>query len=59
MEKCFTYLRVSGRGQLRGNGFERQRLACKTYAGAHDLHIVREFAEKAVPARASWRIDPH
>ena len=45
----FTYLRVSGEGQLRGDGFERQRIACHTYARGNNLRIVREYCERAVP----------
>jgi len=49
MAKAFACLRVSGKGQLRGDGFERQRLACQTYARGNDIRIVREFSERAVP----------
>jgi DNA invertase Pin-like site-specific DNA recombinase len=48
MVKAFSYVRVSGKGQLDGDGFPRQRAAIKAYAEAHDYRIVREFAEKAV-----------
>lgn len=44
----FTYLRVSGKGQLDGDGFTRQRSAIKAYAMAHELKIVREFREEGV-----------
>lgn len=48
MQKAFAYLRVSGRGQIDGDGFSRQHTEIKTYAGLHDYRIVKEFREKAV-----------
>jgi DNA invertase Pin-like site-specific DNA recombinase len=59
--KVFAYLRVSGRGQLRGDGFTRQLLAVEKYAAMHGYEIVRVFREKAVPGatdiidRPAWR----
>ena len=60
MEKAFAYLRVSGKGQVGGDGFTRQRAAIKAYAAAHDLKIMREFREEGVSGtietmdRAAW-----
>jgi DNA invertase Pin-like site-specific DNA recombinase len=54
-------LRVSGRGQLHGDGFTRQLLAIEKYAAAHGHEIVRVFREKAIPGstdivdRPAWR----
>src|SRR5215472_578217 len=48
MQKAFAYLRVSGRGQIEGDGFSRQHAAIKTYAGLHDFRVVREFREEGV-----------
>jgi len=48
MQKAFAYLRVSGKGQVDGDGFPRQLKAIKEYAGAHDIKIVRVFQEKGV-----------
>ena len=48
MTKAFAYLRVSGKGQLDGDGFTRQRAAIKAYAAACGLKIVREFREEGV-----------
>jgi DNA invertase Pin-like site-specific DNA recombinase len=48
MENVFAYLRVSGRGQLDGDGFDRQLLACEKYAAANEFMIAEVFREKAV-----------
>lgn len=48
MVKAFAYLRVSGRGQVPGDGFPRQTEACRTFAGAHDLTIVQTFEDRGV-----------
>jgi len=45
---AFSYLRVSGRGQVDGDGFPRQRAAIVTYAKAHGITIKQEFCEKAI-----------
>ncbi len=60
MPKAFSYLRVSGKGQLKGDGFTRQRAAIKAYAAAHGFKVVREFREEGVSGtvetmdRAGW-----
>jgi DNA invertase Pin-like site-specific DNA recombinase len=60
MVKAFSYLRVSGKGQLQGDGFTRQRAAIKAYAVASDFKIVREFREEGISGtvetmdRAAW-----
>src|SRR5260370_292909 len=46
--KAFAYLRVSGKGQLDGDGFTRQRAAIESYAKAHGIKIVRFFEELGV-----------
>jgi DNA invertase Pin-like site-specific DNA recombinase len=48
MKKAFVYLRVSGKGQIDGDGFTRQLEACKKYASAHDFKIVKVFREEGV-----------
>lgn len=59
--KAFSYLRVSGKGQVEGDGFPRQRAAIKAYAAANDIKIVREFREEGVSgtvenmSRAAWQ----
>jgi DNA invertase Pin-like site-specific DNA recombinase len=48
MVRAFGYLRVSGKGQIDGDGFPRQLQAINTYAAAHDITIVKVFREKGV-----------
>lgn len=48
MEKAFSYIRVSGRGQVAGDGPDRQRDAVARYAKAHGLEVVEEFADLGV-----------
>ena len=48
MVKAFGYLRVSGKGQVDGDGFPRQLQAINGYAAAHDITIVKVFREKGV-----------
>jgi DNA invertase Pin-like site-specific DNA recombinase len=45
---AFAYLRVSGKGQVRGDGFPRQLEAIKRYASEHDVRIVQVFEERGV-----------
>jgi DNA invertase Pin-like site-specific DNA recombinase len=51
MEKttqAFGYIRVSGDGQVDGDGFKRQRAAIEKYADANGVEIVRWFEERGV-----------
>jgi site-specific DNA recombinase len=48
MTKAFAYLRVSGKGQIDGDGFPRQLAAVRAYAKAHDIGIMRVFREEGV-----------
>jgi DNA invertase Pin-like site-specific DNA recombinase len=48
VRKAYAYLRVSGKGQVDGDGFARQLSAIRAYAAAHDLKIVRVFREEGV-----------
>ena len=48
MTKAFAYLRVSGKGQVKGDGFTRQLQAIKTYSAEHDIKIVQVFREEGV-----------
>ena len=58
MLKCFAYLRVSGKGQVDGDGFTRQLEAIKKYATDHDLRIVKTFREKGVTGTADLEDRP-
>lgn len=44
----YSYLRVSSRGQLDGDGPERQRDAVAAFCKAHGLQLVGEFFERGV-----------
>ena len=46
--KALAYLRVSGKGQVEGDGFERQRDTIARYARAHGLEIVAEYRDEGV-----------
>ena len=48
MTKAFGYVRVSGRGQVGGDGFPRQKSAIRDYAETHELKVIRWFEEKGV-----------
>jgi len=48
MTKAFAYVRVSGKGQIKGDGFPRQLQAIKAYAAEHDLKVVQVFREEGV-----------
>jgi DNA invertase Pin-like site-specific DNA recombinase len=46
--KAFAYLRVSGRGQVDGDGFARQLASIERYAGANGIGIAGVFEDKGV-----------
>ncbi len=46
--KAFCYLRVSGKAQIDGDGFDRQLIACETYAAANNIDITEVFREEGV-----------
>ena len=48
MPNAFAYLRVSGKGQLDGDGFPRQRAAIEAYAVANGLTITGWYEERGV-----------
>jgi DNA invertase Pin-like site-specific DNA recombinase len=50
--KAFGYLRVSGKAQVEGDGFERQRAEIEKYARAHGIVIAQWFEEKGVTGTA-------
>jgi DNA invertase Pin-like site-specific DNA recombinase len=48
MTEALAYLRVSGKGQVTGDGFPRQREAIRRYAKAHGLDVVEEYRDEGV-----------
>jgi DNA invertase Pin-like site-specific DNA recombinase len=48
MLKAFAYLRVSGKGQVEGDGFTRQLETIRKYAKANSIKIVEVFREEGV-----------
>jgi DNA invertase Pin-like site-specific DNA recombinase len=58
MEKAFGYLRVSGLGQVSGDGFPRQRAAITAYAKANGFKIEAWFEEKAITGDSEWESRP-
>lgn len=48
MQQVFSYLRVSGQGQVERDGPERQRDAIAVFCQAHKLLCMSEFFEKGV-----------
>lgn len=54
MTKAFAYLRVSGKDQIDGDGFVRQREAIANYSKANGFRIVEWFEELAVPGKTEW-----
>jgi DNA invertase Pin-like site-specific DNA recombinase len=56
--KAFAYLRVSGRGQVDGDGFTRQLTAIKKYAAANNIKIVSTFREEGVSGTTEWENRP-
>lgn len=48
METAYGYIRVSGKGQITGDGFARQEKEIRGYARAKGFDIVHIFKEKAV-----------
>jgi DNA invertase Pin-like site-specific DNA recombinase len=48
IKAAFAYLRVSGRGQLGGDGFPRQLGAVGLYAAAHGMKIRKVFQEEGI-----------
>lgn len=58
MNKAFAYLRVSGKGQLSGDGFPRQRIAIEQYAARNGIEIVKWYEEKAVCGATEWEDRP-
>ena len=48
MTKAYAYLRVSGKGQVKGDGFTRQLKEIKNHSAEHDIKILQIFREEGV-----------
>src|SRR6266852_5482077 len=48
MTKAHAYLRVSGKGQVDGDGFTRQLKAIREYAAGHDIKSVTVYREEGI-----------
>jgi DNA invertase Pin-like site-specific DNA recombinase len=46
--KAFSYLRVSGKGQIDGDGFKRQQDTIAKYAKSNRIEVVQEFRDEGV-----------
>jgi DNA invertase Pin-like site-specific DNA recombinase len=46
--KAYSYLRVSGKGQVKGDGFPRQRKTIQTYALKNGFEIEDEYRDEGV-----------
>jgi DNA invertase Pin-like site-specific DNA recombinase len=58
MTKCFGYLRVSGKGQVCGDGFLRQMHSIEQYAKTHSLNVGRVFKDGGVSGSRSFADRP-
>jgi DNA invertase Pin-like site-specific DNA recombinase len=58
MRKAFAYLRVSGRGQIEGDGFTRQLTAIRQYAAANGYRIAKVYREEGVSGGTDWESRP-
>lgn len=57
MTKAFAYLRVSGKGRIKGDGFARQLQAIRGYAAAHEIKTADVFREEGVGSITNDAID--
>lgn len=53
--KAFGYIRVSGKGQVDGDGFARQEAAIRSYAKAHGIEVVSIYREEGVSGTTEVR----
>lgn len=58
MKSAFGYLRVSGRGQVEGDGFTRQLTAIRQYAAANGYRLTKIFREEGVSGGTDWESRP-
>ena len=48
VKRAYGYLRVSGKGQVKGDGFVRQEKAIRDYAAANGIELIKIFREEGV-----------
>lgn len=48
IKKSFGYVRVSGKGQVEGDGLPRQEKAIRDYAAKHEIKVEKIFREEGV-----------
>lgn len=51
-KKAFAYLRVSGRGQVEGDGFRRQEAEIASFAKANGYEVIHTYREEGVSGSA-------
>jgi DNA invertase Pin-like site-specific DNA recombinase len=56
--KAFSYIRVSSKGQVEGDGFDRQRKAIAKWAKANKVTIEREFSEQGISGTSELKDRP-
>lgn len=54
-KKVFGYVRVSGKGQVNGDGFTRQTKAINDYAKANGLEVIQIYKEEGVSGTLAKR----
>jgi DNA invertase Pin-like site-specific DNA recombinase len=47
-QNAVSYLRVSGKGQIEGDGFDRQREAVERYAKTSGFDVLDEYRDEGV-----------
>ncbi len=55
MVRAFAYLRVSGKGQIKGDGFTRQEKEIKRYAATNSIEVGHIYKDKGVSGTLSNR----
>jgi len=55
---AFAYLRVSGKGQVKGDGFPRQLTAIREYAKKHNIRLAKIFREEGVSGKTELENRP-
>jgi len=56
--QAFAYIRVSGKGQIDGDGFPRQIQAIQQYAKGNGVQVVETFREEAISGKTELEHRP-